>query len=114
LPISSPDESGSDLPAGNARAGHQLLGLAGGGVCPAKTVTSFAVRSYRTFSPLPVPYIAVIGCVFSAALSRGLPRVAVNHHRALSCSDFPHPHLLKCLKFEVPKVVDYFFTLAHF
>jgi hypothetical protein len=23
------------------------------------------------------------------ALSRGSPRVAVNHHRALSCSDFP-------------------------
>jgi hypothetical protein len=30
-----------------------------------------------------------IGCVFSVALSRGSPRVAVSHHRALSCSDFP-------------------------
>jgi len=30
-----------------------------------------------------------IGCVFSAALSRGSPRVAVSHHRALPCSDFP-------------------------
>ena len=30
-----------------------------------------------------------VGCVFSVALSRGLPRVAVSHHRALSCSDFP-------------------------
>jgi hypothetical protein len=29
------------------------------------------------------------GCVVSAALSRGSPRVAVSHHRALSCSDFP-------------------------
>jgi hypothetical protein len=32
-----------------------LLGLAGGGVCPAATVTGRAVRSYRTISPLPVP-----------------------------------------------------------
>jgi len=30
-----------------------ILGLAGGGVCHAKTVTDFAVRSYRTISPLP-------------------------------------------------------------
>ena len=32
-----------------------LLGLAGGGVYPAGTVTGAAVRSYRTISPLPVP-----------------------------------------------------------
>jgi hypothetical protein len=31
-----------------------LFGLAGGGVCPATTVTGRAVRSYRTISPLPV------------------------------------------------------------
>ncbi len=30
-----------------------LLGLAGGGVYPADDVTTVAVRSYRTFSPLP-------------------------------------------------------------
>ncbi len=37
-------------------AGHAmvpLLGLAPGGVCPATGVTTGAVRSYRTFSPLP-------------------------------------------------------------
>jgi len=68
---------------------NSLLGLAGGGVCPARAVTGTAVRSYHTISPLPVPLSAVIGCVFSVALSRGLPRVAVGHHRALSCSDFP-------------------------
>jgi len=34
-----------------------------------------------------------IGCIFSVALSRGLPRVAVSHHRALSCPDFPPPFL---------------------
>jgi len=32
-----------------------LLGLAGGGVYHADAVTSAAVRSYRTISPLPVP-----------------------------------------------------------
>jgi len=60
-----------------------IFSLAGGGVYPAGAVTGTAVRSYRTISPLP------FGCVFSVALSRGLPRVAVSHHRALSCSDFP-------------------------
>jgi len=91
--------AGSDLPAGRARPKYggltlgpssQLLGLAGGGVCPAGVVTDAAVRSYRTISPLPVFRQAeIIGCVFSVALSRGSPRVAVSHHRALSCSDFP-------------------------
>jgi hypothetical protein len=32
-----------------------LFGLAPGGVCPAAGVTANAVRSYRTFSPLPRP-----------------------------------------------------------
>ena len=39
--------------AGNAIA--PLFGLASGGVCRAVPVASHAVRSYRTFSPLPVP-----------------------------------------------------------
>ena len=53
---------------------YQLLGLAGGGVCPASTVTGTAVRSYRTISPLPVSRrIGAIGCVFSVALSLGSP-----------------------------------------
>jgi len=46
----------SDLPgnsAGNANA--PLFGLAPGGVYPATAVTSRAVRSYRTISPLPAP-----------------------------------------------------------
>jgi hypothetical protein len=70
---------------------YQLLGLAGGGVCPVGAVTGSAVRSYRTISPLPVsiPILAfvikhgggAIGCVFSVALSLGLPPVAVSHHR---------------------------------
>ena len=139
LPVGSPDISGSDLPAGRTRlwrtytrvryggilspvfytgSAGRLLGLAGGGVCPAGDVAAAAVRSYRpatsalakscgrlrrilrssagakedTISPLPVPRkIGTIGCVFSVALSLRLPPVAVSHHRALSCSDFP-PH----------------------
>ena len=57
-----------------------MLGLAGGGVYRAAAVTNDAVRSYRTFSTLPVPRKA-IGGVFSVALSRGSPRVVVSHHR---------------------------------
>ena len=45
----------ADLP-GLARTGTPLLGLARGGACPARAVTRPAVRSYRTFSPLPVPH----------------------------------------------------------
>ena len=49
----SPDAS-SDLPGNGAgRALVSLFGLAPGGVCPATAITNSAVRSYRTFSPLP-------------------------------------------------------------
>ncbi len=50
----SPRASGGQ--PGNG-AGHTivpLFGLAPGGVCPATDVTTRAVRSYRTISPLPV------------------------------------------------------------
>lgn len=70
------------------RCADRLLGLAGGGVCPAGDVADAAVRSYRTISPLPDP-LRAIGCVFSVALSLRLLPVAVSHHRALPCSDFP-------------------------
>jgi len=66
----------------------RLLGLAGGGVYPADDVAAVAVRSYRTISPLPV-LRGAIGRMFSVALSLRLPPVAVSHHRALPCSDFP-------------------------
>ena len=55
LGFASPQTS-SNLPGSSA--GHaigSLFGLAPGGVYPATTVASGAVRSYRTFSPLPVP-----------------------------------------------------------
>ncbi len=47
----------TDLSIGPARARQKLMpslfGLAPGGVCPAASVAAGAVRSYRTFSPLP-------------------------------------------------------------
>jgi len=47
-----------------------LFGLASGGVYRAATVTSHAVRSYRTFSPLPDPGLRqAIGGMFSVALA---------------------------------------------
>ena len=77
----------STLPAARTRraASRCLFGLAGGGVCRAVTVTRDAVRSYRTFSPLP----SIEGGMFSVALSLGSLRVAVSDHRALPSSDFP-------------------------
>ena len=45
-----------------ASAARPLLGLAPGGVCPATTVASGAVRSYRTFSPLPAADAAWAVC----------------------------------------------------
>jgi hypothetical protein len=45
-----------------------LFGLAPRGVYPAGGVTSTAVRSYRTISPLPVRY-NLTGGIFSVALS---------------------------------------------
>ncbi len=71
-----------------------LFGLAPGGVFHASDVTIAAVRSYRTFSPLPAGP-ADIGGLFSVALSRIGPalrpsrRVGITHHRTLRCSDFP-------------------------
>src|SRR5213593_3639691 len=44
-----------------------LFGLAPCGVCPARDITVAAVRSYRTFSPLPEPCGS--GGMFSVALS---------------------------------------------
>jgi hypothetical protein len=45
--------NGPDRPAPEKFPGSSLFGLAPSGVCPARTVTRSAVRSYRTFSPLP-------------------------------------------------------------
>src|SRR5690606_17089661 len=92
-----------DPRTGDAPERGALLGLARGGVCPAPRVTTRAVRSYRTISPLPVR-LRAIGGVFSVALSLApgrplagvLGRVGVAHHRVLPCSDFPHTKRALC------------------
>jgi hypothetical protein len=69
-----------------------LLGIAPGGGCRAVYVTVAAVRSYRTVSPLPDPGRSrAIGGLFSVALFRVSPRMAVSHHPALWSPDFPRP-----------------------
>ena len=57
-----------------------LHGLAPDGVCHARSVASSAVRSYRTFSPLPVYPFPASGGLFSVALSLGLPPPGITRH----------------------------------
>jgi hypothetical protein len=73
-------------------APHPLFGLAPSGVCRAVAVTSNAVVSYTTVSPLPVP-VRVIGGLFSVALSVVSRRPAVSRHSTLWSSDFPQPRI---------------------
>ena len=77
-----------------------LFGLAPCGVCPACRITATAVRSYRTFSPLPRRCRR--GGMFSVALSVEWTAQAklgqgtlpdVIRHTALWSSDFPPPPL---------------------
>ena len=78
----------SNLP--RSRAGHAyapLFDLAPGGVFPATPVTSRAVRSYRTISPLPGSEEP--GGIFSAALSVGSRLPGITWHPALWSPDFP-------------------------
>ena len=81
LPPASSELPGSA--AGNRIA--PLCALAPGGACRAARVATGAVRSYRTVSPLP----AFAGGLFSVALSRESPRLAVSQHPALWSPDFP-------------------------
>ncbi len=77
-----------DLPGPDAGdVWGSLFGLAPGGVCPAIAVTSNAVRSYRTISPLPRPNGR--GGIFSVALSVGSRRPGIIWHLALWSPDFP-------------------------
>jgi hypothetical protein len=70
-----------------------LFGLAPCVVCPARCIAAAAVRSYRTFSPLP-PSVRMRAVYFlwhfpSNGLEPGLPDVI--RHTALRSSDFPLP-----------------------
>ena len=53
--LKQPTRATSRKPAGALRLLSPLFGLAPGGACHAAPVTGRAVRSYRTFSPLPAP-----------------------------------------------------------
>ena len=90
LGYTSPRTS-SDLPeSGAGLTIGFLFGLAPGGVCPAVRVTTNAVRSYRTFSPLPTRHSKMsVGGLFSVALSVDSRRPDVIWHPALWSPDFP-------------------------
>ena len=82
--------SSSNLPrnrAGNASV--PLFDLAPGGVYRAAPVASCAVRSYRTFSPLPQHFYKCWGGIFSVALSVGSHLPGVTWHPAQWSPDFP-------------------------
>jgi len=73
LERTSPSAS-SDLPEpGTGRTDGFLFGLAPSGVCPANPVTGIAVRSYRTFSPLPTGQGQVRRCIFCGTFHRLTP-----------------------------------------
>jgi len=72
------------------RVNAPLFGLAPGGVCRAVDVAAAAVRSYRTFSPLPpAPDRCRDGGLLSVALSVGSRRPGVTWHPARWSPDFP-------------------------
>lgn len=95
----------SDLPASLTRrasafgiaASSRLFGLAPCGVYLAACITACAVRSYRTFSPLPLLPGAVSSLwhLPSAGLETSIP--GVTRHTALRSSDFPPPLFLRTL-----------------
>src|ERR1700726_3714695 len=70
-----------------------LFGLAPCVVCPARCIAAAAVRSYRTFSPLPASRKMRAVCFLWHFPSNGLESVLpdVIRHTALRSSDFPLP-----------------------
>jgi hypothetical protein len=78
---------------GSGRRIPSLFGLAPCGVYPATTFTGGAVRSYRTFSPLPqaMKPVAVFSLWHWPSLSLNAQIPDVIRHTALRSSDFPLP-----------------------
>ena len=74
-----PTRIAAQKPACHLHGVQCLFGLAPDGVCPAIFVTKNAVRSYRTFSPLPAP-LGCWGGIFSVALSLRSPSADVIRH----------------------------------
>ena len=79
---------------GRRGAAPSLFGLAPCGVCPARSIAGAAVRSYRTFSPLPGTAVSRVpgryvfcGTFRQHPLERCRPDVI--RHTALRSSDFP-------------------------
>ena len=66
-----------------------LFGLAQCGVCHAPLIAERAVRSYRTFSPLPLRAVCSLWHFPSTGLDASIPDVI--RHTALRSSDFPPP-----------------------
>ena len=83
----------STLPEDNASSANaSLFELAPSGVYPAKLITKFAVRSYRTISPLP----RKLGGFLSVALAVGSRPPGVTWHSALWSPDFPRILTINC------------------
>src|SRR5260370_3819744 len=80
----------SDLPESKTErlAPPLLFGLAPRGVCPAGRITPSAVRSYRTFSPLPRERRYIFCGTFRETRFERIPP-AVSRHAVLWRPDFP-------------------------
>ena len=93
LPAASSDLPGQRrriAPAARRRR-VSLHGLAPDGVYPAQPVTGLAVRSYRTFSPLPAPVETRLAVCFLRHFPLGCPRRGVPGILILWSPDFPLP-----------------------
>ena len=80
----------SDLPGSKAErtAPPPLFGLAPRGVCLTDRIAPVAVRSYRTFSPLPRKRRYIFCCTFREKRFKRVPP-AVSRHAVLRRPDFP-------------------------
>lgn len=95
-------QASSSLPGGDAgRIMPPYLALLRVGFTMPRRVTTRAVRSYRTLSPLPVPGEA-IGGLLSAALSVGSRPPGVTWHPALWSPDFPQRHQRTAIAWPTP------------
>ncbi len=82
-----------------------LFGFAPGGACRAICIAADAVRSYRTFSPLPVETGGSISVALSLGLHRpGVTRRLVSMEPGLSSAKSPRPSGHLTLKYVVSEV----------
>jgi hypothetical protein len=74
-----------------AKLAPSLFGLAPGGVCPAAFVAEDAVRSYRTFSPLPAFTLAGFGRRF--VLCGTVPEIGAPRGSLSPAGRYPAPYV---------------------